>query len=868
MAGSPVEQDAIAGWPACRPVRACSRCPVELGAVFGQCETGSRWHPARGGRQPSRRPHDPAAVPVSVRIGTRSRTIRDCGRYAVAKNVVIVESPSKAKTIEKYLGDDYKVVASYGHVRDLPRSDFAVDVNGGDASLRYEVPKSAEKVVGTLKREIDKADNVFLATDLDREGEAIAWHVAELAEVSTDAANRVVFSEITRDAILAAFEQPREIDEALVDAQQARRAVDRIVGYRLSPTLWRNVASGISAGRVQSVALRLICDREDEIRAFVPEEYWTLEADFDADGGNRVTAKLHTLDGRRVVDPKTRDEREDKGTSDRVVVLGDQASAREVEARTRAIPSWTVTGTTRRETRRNPQPPFITSTLQGEASSKLGFTAQKTMRVAQQLYEGINLGDETVGLITYMRTDSVNLAASALGEIGELVRREYGERYALDQPRRFTRNAKGAQEAHEAIRPTGIDRRPREVAGRLDRDQLALYDLIWKRTVATQMAPAVFDNLRADVVDAEQPDRGPAYRATGQVLKFDGFLKVYRDEDDPTGGGQLPELADDQGLELAEVRSEQHETQPPPRYTERRLIEVLEEEGIGRPSTYAQIIQVLVQREYVRLESRRFFPTPLGEVVTAYLKQHFSEVVDVSFTARMEAELDEVAQGRRHMGPMVSEFLGEVDDWIAERKPERPRIPIDGVECPTCGAGMEKVFSGKSRQWFASCSRWPECDGTLPLDQYGNVTSVEELQPDESVPCPECGKGTIRREGRFGPFYGCQDYPKCRGIVNVEQRIGFSCPKCEQGQLVQRMSRYGKPFYGCNRYPDCDFALWTVPLAQPCPHCGGPMKPPRRNAKNPTAQCAKCDEKVPVDPEPERVTTEEYVPGRRETAAS
>ena len=784
----------------------------------------------------------------------------------MAKNVVIVESPSKARTIEKYLGEDYKVVASYGHVRDLPRSDFAVDVANGDAALRYEVPKSAEKVVTTLKREVGRAERVFLATDLDREGEAIAWHVAELAGVDTDEANRVVFSEITRDAILAAFDDPRSIDDALVDAQQARRAVDRIVGYRLSPTLWRNVASGISAGRVQSVALRLICDREDEIRAFVPEEYWTVEADFANDDGSGVTAKLHALDGRRVVDPKTRDERAAKGSADDVVVLGDEAAARAVEERTRSVEAWTVTGTTRRETTRGPRPPFITSTLQGEASSKLGFSAAKTMRVAQQLYEGVNVGAETVGLITYMRTDSVNLSATALGEIGDLVRREYGERYAVDQPRRFTRSAKGAQEAHEAIRPTSVGRRPRDVAGHLDRDQLALYDLVWKRTVATQMAPAVFDNLRADLVAADASEEGPAYRVTGQVLKFDGFLKVYRDEDDPSGGGRLPDLADGQGLALASVRCEQHHTSPPPRYTERRLIEVLEEEGIGRPSTYAQIIQVLVQREYVRLESKRFLPTPLGEVVTAYLKQHFAEVVDVSFTARMEAELDEIAAGRREMGPMVSEFLGEVDDWIAERKPERPRIPIDGVECPTCGAAMEKVFSGKSRQWFASCSRWPECDGTLPLDRYGNPTTVEELQPDESVRCPECGKAMLRREGRFGPFYGCQDYPKCRGIVNVEQRIGFGCPKCAQGQLVQRTSRYGKPFFGCNRYPDCDFALWTVPLAQPCPHCGGPMKPPRRNAKNPVATCASCGEKVPVDADPPRVEAVEYVPGRREPA--
>ena len=779
----------------------------------------------------------------------------------MAKNLVIVESPAKAKTIEKYLGSDFRVLASYGHVRDLPRSDFAVHVEDGDVALSYEVPSSSAKVVGQIKRAAKDAEHVFLATDLDREGEAIAWHVAELAGVSLAEDNRVIFSEITRDAILAAFEEPRRVDGALVDAQQARRAVDRIVGYRLSPNLWRHVASGISAGRVQSVALRLIVDREDAIRAFTPESYWSVEAGFSAAGG-AVQAKLHTLDGRRVVDPKTRDERRAKGTDGAVVVLGSQAEADAVLARTRAVADWAVRGVQTRQTTRNPKPPFITSTLQGAASSALGFTAAKTMRVAQQLYEGVNLGAETVGLITYMRTDSVNLSATALGEINEQVSADFGPRYHLKKPRTFTRTAKGAQEAHEAIRPTSMARRPGDLDRHLDADQRALYDLIWKRTMATQMAPATFDNLRADVVDGSGTDDGLTFRVTGQVLRFDGFLKVYRDEDDPTAGAALPDLTDEERLGLEDVRAEAHETAPPPRFTERRLIEVLEEEGIGRPSTYASIIGVLVQREYVRLESRRFFPTPLGEVVVAYLKQHFGEVVDVSFTARMEAELDEVAAGAQRWEPMVSNFLDEVDGWIAERKPERPRLPIEDAACPECGAGMQKVFSGKSRQWFASCERWPDCKGTLPLDAEGNVTTIEALQPDDDVPCPECGKGTIRRDGRFGPFYGCQDYPACKGIVNVEQRIGFACPDCGEGELVERKSRYGKPFYGCNRYPACSFALWTTPLAQPCPSCGGPLKPPRRNARQPTGVCAHCETKVPVEADPERVSVEEWVPRR------
>ena len=799
----------------------------------------------------------------------------------MATNLVIVESPTKAKTIEKYLGPDYKVMASVGHVRDLPRSDFAVEIDNGDARLVYEIPKGAQKVVSAIRKEARGAEHVFLATDLDREGEAIAWHVAEVAGIDPGEENRVVFTEITRDAIVAAFAEPRAIDGNLVDAQQARRAVDRIVGYRLSPTLWRNVASGISAGRVQSVALRLICDREDEIRRFVPQEYWSLHGDFTR-ATKHFQADLHAVDDQRVTDPKGYDERAAKGTDGRYLVVRDEAAANALIERSRAVDAWTVTDVTRRERKRNPAPPFTTSTLQQEAERKLGFNAGRTMRVAQQLYEGIAVGEEgPVGLITYMRTDSINLSNQALAEIAGLVRTDYGQRYTLDAPRRYPGRSRGAQEAHEAIRPTSVLRRPRAVARYLDADQRALYELIWKRTVATQMAPAVFDTVRADIV-GEDAGGTLTYRATGQVMKFDGFISVYiegRDDDDDDDAvvAELPDLADGQSLALADVTGEQHFTQPPPRYTGATLVKELEADGIGRPSTYASIIQTLLNREYVRLEGRRFVPTPLGEVVTAYLKQHFSEVVDVSFTARMEDELDEIAAGEQAWGPVVSEFLHEVDEWIAERKPERPRIPIEDAECPDCGGAMEKVFSGKSRQWFASCARWPDCKGTLPLDEYGNVTTVAELQPDETVRCPECGKAMLRRDGRFGPFYGCQDYPKCKGIINVELRIGFACPKCKQrtpgegptdGELVERKSRYGKPFYGCNRYPDCDFALWTVPLAQPCPSCGGPLKPPRKNAKNPTGICAACEERVALDdPDPPRVEPVEWVP-RTEGAPS
>ena len=788
----------------------------------------------------------------------------------MAKNLVIVESPTKAKTIEKYLGPDYKVMASVGHIRDLPRSDFAINVTDGDVALSYEVPKSSAKVVSAIRKEAKAADHVFLATDLDREGEAIAWHVAEVAGVDTSLENRVVFSEITRDAILAAFQHPRRIDAHLVDAQQARRAVDRIVGYRLSPTLWRNVASGISAGRVQSVALRMIVDREDEIRRFVAQEYWSIHGDFDRQG-SRFAADLHKVEGKTVSNPKQVEDKKDK---DRYLIIADEESAQLLQARSREVGTWTVADVTRRETKRNPAPPFTTSTLQQEAARKLGFSSARTMRLAQQLYEGVTVpGEGAVGLITYMRTDSVNLSDTALGEIAQLVKREYGERYAIAEPRRYKSKSKGAQEAHEAIRPTSAARRPSQVRGALDNDQWALYDLIWKRTVATQMAQAVFDTLRADLVGTDAGGNELRYRASGQVLRFDGFMKLYTESTDESDGEgtaatrELPDLEDGQTLTLADVRGDQHFTEPPPRYSEASLVKALEAEGIGRPSTYASIIQTLVSREYVRLETRRFFPTPLGEVVTAYLKQHFSEVVDIAFTARMEDELDEIAEGKERWGPMVSDFLTEVDDWIAERKPERPRIPIEDAACPVCGENMEKVFSGKSRQWFASCHRWPDCSGTLPLDVYGNITTVEELQPDPDVLCPVCGKAMIRRDGRFGPFYGCQDYPTCKGIINVEQRIDFGCPKCEKGNLTQRTSRYGKPFYGCNRYPDCDFAMWTQPLAQPCPNCGGPMKPPRKNAKTPMGECVHCGEKTLVEADAPRAEPYEYVPKADPSAA-
>jgi DNA topoisomerase I len=650
-----------------------------------------------------------------------------------------------------------------------------------------------------------------------------------------------------------------------VDAQQARRAVDRIVGYRLSPVLWRTVATGISAGRVQSVALRLIVDRENEIRAFVPESYWTFDASFarEPDAAPDIAASLYSVGGRRLVTPKDLADRSDDQQAG-LLVVRTQEEAERIAASARAREQYRVAEVRRSEVKRNPKPPFKTSTLQGEAS-KYGFSARQTMAVAQQLYEGVNLGGEQVGLITYMRTDSLNISATALGEIRALVQERYGDRYTLDAPRRFEATTKGAQEAHEAIRPTSVARTPERIRRFLSPEQAKLYELIWKRTVATQMAPAIFDRVSADVVhpggDGSLSDEVGelVFRVTGQVEKFDGFLAAYRavrdeDEVEDDVADRLPELEEGATLHLAELTADGKQTSPPPRYSERTLVEALEEDGIGRPSTYASIISTLEQREYVVKESRRFVPTDLGEVVVSFLKAHFGEVVDIQFTARMEETLDEIAAGSKTWCREVAGFLDEVDDWVKERKPERPRLPLlHPADCPICGAVMERVFSGKSKQWFASCSRWPDCEGTLPLNEDGSVGEPEpEPEPDEDVRCQVCGKAMLLRSGRFGRFFGCVDYPKCKGIRNLQQRlmyrteddevVPFRSPTDPTGSyLERRVSRYGKPFVGSTGYPDDAFAVWSLPISTPCAKCGSPLRPPPKNRKVPTAICTHPD---------------------------
>jgi DNA topoisomerase I len=750
----------------------------------------------------------------------------------LARNLVVVESPAKAKTIGKYLGKDYAVVASMGHVRDLPKSDFAVEFNHGVA-VTYEVTPRGKKVVSDIRKAAKSAEQVFLATDPDREGEAIAWHIAEAAKLAADTIKRVSFTEITADAVRHAFAEPRAIDGHLVDAQQARRVVDRIVGYKLSPVLWRKVRAGLSAGRVQSAALKMIVDREREIQAFTPREYWSLEADL-------LTADEEGVHARYPVGEKQK------------FVIGDEGSATSAAERSRAA-DWIVRDVTKSERKRSATPPFTTSTLQQEAARKLGFSSKKTMAVAQQLYEGVDLpGEGAIGLITYMRTDSVAVSQGALDEIAGLVRERYGDNYV--RTTQYKTKAKAAQEAHEAIRPTAATRTPESLNGHLERDQQRLYELIWKRAVASQMAQAIYDQTTVDIEargsadPAVQGSTDLIFRASGSVMRFDGFVRVYlegRDDAAEEEAGLLPELEAGQDLNLAELRPEQHFTEPPPRYSEASLVKALEEHGIGRPSTYSPTISTLMERKYVRLESRRFHPEDVGIVVTDLLADVFPKVIDLGFTAEMEEDLDRIATGSKSWEPLVKAFFVEVEDTIAERqeKVSRPEEPTDEV-CPECGAetGAKLVRKWGRYGWFLSCSRYPDCKYRRNARQ--SADEAERPEPEMTdVPCPKCGKPMVKRSGRFGPFLGCSDYPRCRGIKNLAEQEYGTCPKCGEGQVVSKRTKRGKTFYSCNRYPDCDFAVWQAPLSQPCPECGGLLVPD----KDPdNATCAKCNTRVAV----------------------
>ena len=687
----------------------------------------------------------------------------------MAKNLVIVESPAKAKTIEKYLGKDYKVVASLGHVRDLPKSDFGIEVNGG-VNIKYVNSRTANarKAMSAIKKESANAETVWLATDPDREGEAIAWHVAEAVKLKSETTRRVTFNEITQRAVTEAFQEPRDVDMNLVDAQQARRAIDRILGYKLSPLLWRNVGPNLSAGRVQSPTLWLVVQREREIREFKPEEYWDVLASL-ATGKDEFVAKYPV-------------------GSKNQFALTDEASANSLVDQVRPGP-WTVTDVRKTERTKKPPAPFKTSTLQQAASSKLGFPTWKTMQVAQGLYEA--------GHISYMRTDSSNLSNDALAALGTFVETSYGKQY--HQPRKFSAKTKGAQEAHEAIRPSEVSVTPSDLQGGVDRDASRLYELIWQRTVACQMADAVYDATSVDV-----DSNGVTFRATGQILKFDGFLRVYLDvSDDQTEEveGLLPELEPGQVLELRNLDADQHFTQPPPRYTEATLVKKMEEVGIGRPSTYAPTVRTLNDREYLRTESRRLFLVTRGEVVTDLMEAHFPDVVDVDFTARMEEDLDNIAAGDKAMVPLVKDFFDAFTKRVTEQqdKMSRPEQPTDQT-CPECGRPVVKKF-GKHGLWFLSCSGWPECKWSQQLDEAGNPLPDPEGTGEK---CPKCGNELVAKTGRFGPFVGCSNYPECKYIKKEPPKeTGETCPECGN-PLVEKRGRFG-PFVGCSNYPECKY---------------------------------------------------------------
>jgi DNA topoisomerase I len=737
----------------------------------------------------------------------------------MAKTLVVVESPAKAKTIEKYLGTDYAVRASYGHIRDLPKSDLGVAVDDG-FEVTYEVPEDSKKHLAELKKALKGADDLVLATDYDREGEAIAFHVATLLGRDPAVAKRVTFTEITKDAILEAFREPRAIDLKLFDAQEARRVLDRLVGYKISPILWRRVRPGLSAGRVQSVAVRLIVEREREIKAFQPVEYWSIDVRLTPEGDPQpFTARLTQIpDGKLATSP------DKKG-----IVLADEPGAA-THAENLGAAAYRVTNVERKERKRSPSPPFTTSTLQQEAARKLGFGARKTMTLAQRLYEGVNVpGEGTVGLITYMRTDSVNIAETALREIADVIRSDFGQEYALAEPRRYKTRSRNAQEAHEAVRPTSVLRHPARLAGTLERDQLRLYTMIWQRTVATQMAEARFNQVGVDI---EATSDGGTYglRATGQTLIFDGFIRVYtegRDEGpDEDAENRLPDLTPEQLLRLLDVLPEQHFTQPPPRFSEASLVKTLEELGIGRPSTYASIISTIQDRGYVRLEEKRFYPEDVAEVVTDKLVEHFPEIVDVHFTARMEEELDEIAEGNSQRVTTLRQFWGPFREDLerAEEKFERYVEDLD-EECPRCieegriPPGRLQIRLGRYGR-FIGCTRFAAEEGGCKYIR--NLDGQERPEPellDET--CPDCGRQLVRKFGRFGMFVGCSGYPDCTYIKkDPPKSLEITCPQCNQGQIVEKRTRFGL-FYGCDRYPECDFAVNNPPVKdRPCPECG------------------------------------------------
>ena len=698
---------------------------------------------------------------------TKTTTKRKKKKTTTKKNLVIVESPAKAKTIEKYLGRNYRVVASVGHIRDLKKSSMSIDFDN-NYEPQYINIRGKGPLINDLKKEAKKAKNVFLASDPDREGEAISWHLAHILDLDPKAKNRVVFNEITKDAVKNAFVDPREIDMNLVDAQQARRVLDRIVGYSISPILWKKVKKGLSAGRVQSVALKLIIDRENEIKAFKPEEYWTIDGTFKK-GTRKFNASFYGLDGKKH-NPQTNDD------------------VKEVFARIKGD-DFNVDKVEKKERRRNAPLPYTTSSLQQDAANKINFRTRKTMMVAQQLYEGISLGKSgTQGLITYMRTDSTRISPVAQNDAANFITERFGEKYSKHGSR--VKNSASAQDAHEAIRPSNVQQTPESIAKYLDKDQLKLYTLIWNRFVASQMTAAVFDTMKVTL-----SQNGVIFTANGSQVKFDGYLAVYNDSDK---NKMLPDMKEGDTVKKVTTQPEQHFTQPPARYSEATLIKTLEENGVGRPSTYAPTLETIQKRYYVTLSAKRFEPTELGEIVNSLIVEFFPDIVDVAFTAEMETKLDEVELGKEQWQKVIDRFYKPFEKELEKAESEMEKIQIKdepaGFDCDVCGSPM------------------------------------------------------VIKLGRYGKFYACSNFPECHNTKAITKEIGVTCPLCHKGQVIERKTKRNRIFYGCDRYPECEFTSWDKPVGRDCPKSGDFLveKKVRGGGKQVICSNEKCDYKEEV----------------------
>ena len=831
----------------------------------------------------------------------------------MAKNLVIVESPAKAKTINKYLGSDYLVLASIGHIKDLPSKELGVDIENNFEPTYEVIPdkkkRNNKKTVSDLKRAAKESETIYLAADPDREGEAICQHLAEeiVPKRPAKPVFRVMFNEITKNAIKEAFNHPKEINKDLVDAQQARRILDRLVGYKVSPILWKTVGGKLSAGRVQTVAVRMVVDREREIEAFVKTEYWTIIANLTSKLPPNFDARLYKIEDLTV---KTSGFDQDLKKSE--THIKDEATAKSIVEEA-GRENFIVDSVTTKERKRNPTPPFITSKLQQEAARKLGFSVKRTMTTAQKLYEGVEVGKEgLVGLITYMRSDSVRVSDTALSEVRDFIGGSYGANYLPEKPTIY-RGKKDAQDAHEAIRPTDVNRTPENLRNYLSADEVKLYTLIWKRFVASQMTAAIFDQTTIDIKAGRF-----MFRATGSVQKFDGFLKVYQEgrdekpesEEDLDEEKNLPQVERGEQLKLNKITPEQHFTEPPPRYTEATLVKVLEEKGIGRPSTYAAIMTTIQDREYVEKLEGRFHPTGLGTTVNDLLVKNFADLFNPTYTARMEANLDEIEEGKLNwrdaMRGFYDKFSIDLKDAIeAIKNVKKQAIPTDEI-CENCGAGMVIKF-GRFGQ-FLACANYPECKTTREVASKRTAASASpagengEVQTEvEEVPsCELCGKDMALKRGRFGAFYGCTGYPECKNIRKIDKKsgltstvappveldeicpkdgaklvirtgrfgefiscsnypkcdyikretLGIACPKCKTGEIAVKKSKRGKAFYGCTNYPKCDAVYWDKPIVEPCPKCHAPFVFEKTTKKDGTfryCQTDGCDYRITVN---------------------